>query len=76
MKLRPRYASVICGLPVVIVVSLDYDIPDKAGGEGLTFIFRFQYVPEQVALSRPDLYVEGPRQLRWNFIHCFAEVCF
>ena len=26
-----RFASVICGLPVVVVVSLDYDIPDKAG---------------------------------------------
>ena len=24
-----RFASVICGLPVVVVVSLDYDIPDE-----------------------------------------------
>ncbi|CAK9108211.1 unnamed protein product [Durusdinium trenchii] len=46
--LNSAYASVICGLPVVIVVSLDYDIPDK------------------VALSRPDLYVEGPRRMRFN----------
>lgn len=46
--LNSAFASVICGLPVVVVVSLDYDIPDK------------------VALSRPDLYIEGLRRMRFN----------
>ena len=32
-----RFASVICGLPVVVVVSLDYDIPDKVWGMEISF---------------------------------------
>jgi len=46
--LNSAFASVICGLPVVVVVSLDYDIPDE------------------VALTRPDLYIEGLRRMRFN----------
>lgn len=46
--LNSAFASVICGLPVVVVVSLDFDIPDE------------------VALVRPDLYIEGLRRMRFN----------